>query len=226
MKKTTLIFIFFTHLICAQTPCSNGKAGEYPCNGYDLLSNVPVNILANTNGNPEGSDIWGWTDPLTGKEYAIVGTTNSTAFVDISDPVNPIFLGRVRTANGQTSFWRDVKIYNNYAFIVADSVSSSVDQTYRARHPVFAAEMQKAAAGQNESVGVQVLGVVESNKPLNVEYAPDHPMADGDGYIYKPNVNVIEEMTNMISASRSYQTNVQLAESAKNMLNKTLQLGK
>ena len=107
----------------------------------------------------------------------------------------------------------------------ADSVSSSVDETYRARHPVFAAQMQKAAAGQNESVGVQVLGVVESNKPLNVEYAPDHPMADGEGYIYKPNVNVIEEMTNMISASRSYQTNVQLAESAKNMLNKTLTLG-
>ena len=107
----------------------------------------------------------------------------------------------------------------------ADSVSSSVDETYRARHPVFAAAMQKAAAGQDSSVGVQVLGVVESNKPLNVEYSPEHPMADKDGFIYKPNVNVIEEMTNMISASRSYQTNVQLAESAKNMLNKTLTLG-
>jgi len=107
----------------------------------------------------------------------------------------------------------------------ADSVSSSIDQTYRARHPVFAAEMQKAAAGQGEAVGVDVLGIVESDKPLNVEYAPEHPMADKDGYIYKPNVNVIEEMTNMISASRSYQTNVQLAESAKNMLNKTLLLG-
>ena len=107
----------------------------------------------------------------------------------------------------------------------ADSVSSSVDETYRARHPVFAAAMQKAAAGQEGNAGVQVLGIVESNKPLNIEYAPDHPMADNDGYIYKPNVNVIEEMTNMISASRSYQTNVQLAESAKNMLNKTLTLG-
>jgi flagellar basal-body rod protein FlgC len=85
--------------------------------------------------------------------------------------------------------------------------------------------MQKAAGGQESSVGVQVLGIVESDKPLNVEYAPEHPMSDKDGYIYKPNVNVIEEMTNMISASRSYQTNVQLAESAKNMLNKTLQLG-
>ncbi len=107
----------------------------------------------------------------------------------------------------------------------ADSVSSSIDETYRARHPVFAAAMQKAAAGQEGNVGVQVLGIVESNKPLNIEYAPDHPMADNEGYIYKPNVNVIEEMTNMISASRSYQTNVQLAESAKNMLNKTLVLG-
>jgi flagellar basal-body rod protein FlgC len=109
----------------------------------------------------------------------------------------------------------------------ADSVSSSVDKTYRARHPVFAAEMQKAAAGQSQdsSVGVKVLGIVESDKPLNIEYSPEHPMADKDGYIYKPNVNVIEEMTNMISASRSYQTNVQLAESAKNMLNKTLLLG-
>jgi flagellar basal-body rod protein FlgC len=107
----------------------------------------------------------------------------------------------------------------------ADSVSSSVDETYRARHPVFAAAMQKAAAGQESSVGVQVLGIVESDKPLNVEYSPTHPMADKDGFIYKPNVNVIEEMTNMISASRSYQTNVQLAESAKNMLNKTLTLG-
>jgi flagellar basal-body rod protein FlgC len=111
----------------------------------------------------------------------------------------------------------------------ADSVSSSAGETYRARHPVFAAAMQEAAAGQNakdgSSVGVDVLGIVESDKPLNIEYAPSHPMADQDGYIYKPNVNVIEEMTNMISASRSYQTNVQLAESAKNMLNKTLTLG-
>ncbi|GHF80200.1 flagellar basal body rod protein FlgC [Thalassotalea marina] len=109
----------------------------------------------------------------------------------------------------------------------AESVSSSVDATYRARHPVFAAEMQKAAAGQSDgdAVGVKVMGIVESDAPLNVEYSPNHPMADENGYIYKPNVNVIEEMTNMISASRSYQTNIQLAESAKNMLNKTLMLG-
>ncbi|MBL4911279.1 MAG: flagellar basal body rod protein FlgC [Alteromonadaceae bacterium] len=107
----------------------------------------------------------------------------------------------------------------------ADSVSSSVDKTYRARQPVFAAQLQKAATGQEQSVGVDVLGIVESNKPLIMQYSPNHPMANKDGYIFKPNVNIIEEMTNMISASRSYQTNVQLAESAKSMVNKTLLLG-
>ncbi len=105
----------------------------------------------------------------------------------------------------------------------ANSVSSSVDETYRARHPVFAAEMTKAMSEQSQ--GVQVLGVVESDAPLNIEHNPSHPMADSEGYIYKPNVNVVEEMANMISASRSYQTNVQIADAAKQMLSRTLQMG-
>ncbi|KZN55017.1 flagellar basal body rod protein FlgC [Pseudoalteromonas luteoviolacea] len=111
----------------------------------------------------------------------------------------------------------------------ANSVSSSQDEVYRARHPVFAAELNKATAANpstlSSSVGVKVLGIVESDKPLQVEYNPNHPSADKDGYIYKPNVNVVEEMTNMISASRSYQTNVQVADAAKQMLSKTLLLG-
>ncbi|KZN47217.1 flagellar basal body rod protein FlgC [Pseudoalteromonas luteoviolacea] len=111
----------------------------------------------------------------------------------------------------------------------ANSISSSQDKVYRARHPVFAAELNKAAAANpntlSSSVGVKVLGIVESDKPLQVEYNPNHPSADKDGYIYKPNVNVVEEMTNMISASRSYQTNVQVADAAKQMLSKTLLLG-
>lgn len=110
----------------------------------------------------------------------------------------------------------------------ADSVSSSVDETYRARRPVFAAMLQEAGSGQpgNESVGVQVQGIVESDAPLLKEYNPNHPMADQDGFIYKPNVNPVEEMADMISASRSYQTNVQVADTAKQMLLQTLRLGK
>ncbi|MBW8190843.1 flagellar basal body rod protein FlgC [Neiella marina] len=107
----------------------------------------------------------------------------------------------------------------------ANSVSSSADETYRARQPVFAAELNKATSHQDHSVGVNVVGVVESDRPLNVEYMPNHPMANEDGYIFKPNVNVVEEMSNMISASRSYQSNVQVADAAKRMLQRALTLG-
>ena len=131
MKHKILFFIFFLILFYSsgQTPCSNGFAGEYPCNNYDLLSHIPVSTLANTSGNPEGSDIWGWTDPVTGKEYAIAAMTNSTAFVDITDPINPVFLGRL-DSNAGNNYWRDVKIYDNHAFIVADNVGNHGMQVF------------------------------------------------------------------------------------------------
>ncbi|MDP5254265.1 MULTISPECIES: flagellar basal body rod protein FlgC [unclassified Vibrio] len=107
----------------------------------------------------------------------------------------------------------------------ADSISSSAKETYRARHAVFGAELNQALGDRGDTVPVKVMGVVESNKPLVAEYNPEHPMANQDGYIYKPNVNVMEEMANMISASRSYQTNVQVADASKQMLLRTLQMG-
>lgn len=108
----------------------------------------------------------------------------------------------------------------------ANSVSSSAEETYKARHPIFAAALNSASYHQNSSVPVQVKGIVESDKPLSAEYNPEHPMANAEGFIYKPNVNVMEEMANMISASRSYQNNVQVADASKQMLMKTLQMGK
>ena len=75
------------------------------------------------------------------------------------------------------------------------------------------------------SVGVQVAGVVESDAELRREYQPGHPLADDTGYIFLPNVNVVEEMANMISASRSYQTSVEIMEASKQMLARTLALG-
>lgn len=107
----------------------------------------------------------------------------------------------------------------------ANSVSSSYDETYKARHPVFAAELQRATEEQGKGSKVQVLGVVESQKPLQVEYAPGNPLADENGYIYKPNVNVIEEMANMLSASKGYETNVQVADTTKRLFRRVLQIG-
>ena len=106
----------------------------------------------------------------------------------------------------------------------ANSVSSSTGATYRARHPVFA-PMIKQFGSEKKAVGVRVLGIVESQRPLRSEYNPDHPMADSEGYIHLPNVNMIEEMADMISASRSYQSNVEVMTTAKKMLMRTLQLG-
>ncbi len=107
----------------------------------------------------------------------------------------------------------------------ANSVSSSYEETYKARHPVFAAAFDQANQDQTKGVGVNVLGVVESQKPLQVEYAPGNPMADENGYIYKPNVNIVEEMADMLSASKAYETNVQVADTTKRIFRRVLQLG-
>lgn len=106
----------------------------------------------------------------------------------------------------------------------AESVSSSIDQTYRARQPVFAAALEDAMGG-GELGGVKVRGIVESQAPLRQRYEPGHPMADENGYVYLPNVNVVEEMANMMSASRSYQSSVEVVNTAKQLMLKALQLG-
>lgn len=106
----------------------------------------------------------------------------------------------------------------------ANTVSSSIDKTYRARHPVFAPMLNDMFETES-GVGVKVLGIVESGAPIQQEYNPEHPMADEKGYISLPNVNIAEEMANMISASRSYQSNIELMNSAKQMMLRTIALG-
>ena len=120
----------------------------------------------------------------------------------------------------------------------AESVSSSVETTYKARRPLFSAAFGEAmqfevseggavdpATGEPYGVGVALKGIIESDAPTIKEYNPNHPLADENGYIYRPNVNPVEEMADMISANRSYQTAVQMATSAKKMMQATLQIG-
>jgi flagellar basal-body rod protein FlgC len=106
----------------------------------------------------------------------------------------------------------------------ADAVSSSIDQTYRSRQPVFKAMLNQLNADA-PAIGVKMAGVVESQSPLIKEFSPDHPLADEEGYIFRPNVNMVEEMANMMSASRSYQNNVEVASAAKQLLMATLRMG-
>lgn len=113
----------------------------------------------------------------------------------------------------------------------ANSVASSPDKAYHAREPLFAA-VHAAMQGQsgevdgNATVGVRVTGVTESQAAIPRHYEPGNPMADSDGYVYGSNVNPIDELVNMISASRSYQNDVEVMQSAKQMMMNTLNLGK
>jgi choice-of-anchor B domain-containing protein len=97
-------------------PCENGMAGIYPCQGYNLLSRVTLEEFNSQTGN----DNWGWTDPETGIEYVLNGLDDGVGFVSIEDPVNPVYLGKLPTAT-DPSPWRDVKVYNNHAFIVSEA---------------------------------------------------------------------------------------------------------
>ena len=103
----------------------------------------------------------------------------------------------------------------------ADSVTSSNGQPYRAKQVVFSA----MPVSDDSATGVQVQQVVEDTTAPKLMYNPQHPLADEKGYVAMPNVNVVDEMVNMISASRSYQTNVDTMNAAKTMLMKALTIG-
>lgn len=102
------------------SPCVDGLAEGYPCNKVDLIGHLDLVALGTTAGG-SGNDMWGWTDPDTGKEYALVGLNNGTAFVDMSDPDHLVRLGNLPT-HSSNSTWRDLKTYGYYVFIVSEAI--------------------------------------------------------------------------------------------------------
>lgn len=106
----------------------------------------------------------------------------------------------------------------------AQSVSGNPDQVYRAKNPVFETLLQQEAG--NNSVGVRVKEILESNAAPIVRHEPNHPLADADGNIYMPNINTVEEMANMMSASRIYQNNVEVFNTSKQLLMRTINMGR
>lgn len=109
----------------SQTPCIGNDSNGFPCDNFDLMNHFNKATLS----NQDGSDIWGWTDPLNNNEYAIVTFEDKTCFLDITDPINPVYLGFLNT-NAGVNYWRDVKVYQNHAFIVADNVGSHGMQVF------------------------------------------------------------------------------------------------
>lgn len=108
----------------------------------------------------------------------------------------------------------------------AESVSGTPEGAYKARHPVFeAVRAQLAAGADGATTGVRVRGIVEDQAAPEARYQPGNPLANADGYVFAPNVNVVEEMVDMISASRAYQNNVEVMNTSKELLLATLRLG-
>jgi len=120
---------YIMHLMCvlcfsqsannlsSQTPCIDGMAGIYSCNNVDLLSFIPLSEIG---GGINTNDIWGWVSPYTGKEYALVGCNNGTAFIDVTNPIAPVYLGLLPT-HTSNSLWRDLETFNNYCYIVSEA---------------------------------------------------------------------------------------------------------
>ncbi len=111
----------------------------------------------------------------------------------------------------------------------ADSVAAPPEAAYRARHPVFAAQIEALSASPDfdpPGTGVRVAGIVQSAAEPVKRFHPEHPLADAQGFVYGSNVNPVEELTNMISASRSYQASVEVMSSARDLLLKTISMGR
>ena len=107
------------------TPCVGGMAGPYPCQAVDLLEMIPISTFGATALN----NVWGWTDPLDGREYALVGLANGLGFVDVTDPEEGVYLGKLPSHVGSAN-WRDVRVYQNHAYVVADGIPTHGMQVF------------------------------------------------------------------------------------------------
>jgi choice-of-anchor B domain-containing protein len=177
-------------------PCENGFAGPYPCKNFDLMSHVTLAQMGGTSGN----DIWGWKDPLTGEEWALMGLNTGTSFVNVTDPENPVVIGRLPTHTFNSS-WRDIKVFNNHAFVVSEAPGHGMqvfDLTHLRTAPpgsIFPEDAFYGGFGNahnifiNEETGFAYpIGsntcfggphMVDINDPLNPQFAG---CVSGDGY--------------------------------------------
>jgi len=206
MKLFSFLFATLTlafSSLSAQTPCVNGMAAGYPCSNVDLLSFTAGSAL----GGGDMNDIWGWTDPVYGTEYVLLGRTSGTAFVDISDPVNPLYLGNL-PASGSNSLWRDIKVDGNYAYIVSEASGHGMqifdltklrnvinppatfteDAHYSGwgnAHNIVINEASDRAYGVGTNTSSGGLHIVDISDPLNPVIMGDFA---GDGYTHDAQV--------------------------------------
>ncbi|HEX9729381.1 MAG TPA: choice-of-anchor B family protein [Gemmatimonadales bacterium] len=120
----------YAPIVGGQIDCASGVAAQFDCDGMNLVAFMPVSAIGGARG-VRVNDIWGWTDPATGREYALVGRVNGTSFVDVTEPADPQYLGDLpKTEGAPGSTWRDIKVYRDHAFIVADGAGEHGMQVF------------------------------------------------------------------------------------------------
>jgi len=187
-----------------QSPCVNGLAGGFPCENVDLIGFMASNEVG---GGSNMNDIWGWTDPVDSSEYVLLGRSNGTAFINISDPLNPILVADLPTET-TSSLWRDIKVHDNHAFIVAEagghgmqvvdltqlSAITNPPQTITAdalytgwgnAHNIVINESTGRAYGVGTNTFDGGLHILDINDPLNPQLIGEF---SGDGYTHDAQV--------------------------------------
>jgi len=183
----------------SRIPCRNGFAGPYPCKLFDLMSHVTLAQMGGTSGN----DVWGWKDPVTGKEWALMGLNSGISFVDVTDSENPVVIGRLPT-HTINSLWRDVEVYKDHAFVGADNAGAHGMQVFdltnlRTAPPgtIFPEDAHYAGFANSHTININTetgfayangtntcaggLHMVNINDPLNPQFAG---CFSGDGYTH------------------------------------------
>ncbi|MFB6097721.1 MAG: choice-of-anchor B family protein [Salinibacter sp.] len=110
--------------------CTDGNVAQFSCKKIDLKAFLPIKKIGGERGI-ELNDVWGWTDPKTNRKYALVGRTDGTAFVDVTNPTNPVYIGELpRTEGARVTAWRDIKVYKHYAYVVSDNAGDHGVQVF------------------------------------------------------------------------------------------------
>ena len=123
----------FPSITGEEIECAEGRADVFDCESVNIVSFMPINEIGGVRGT-RVNDIWGWTDPESGIEYAIVGRTNGTSFVDLSDASSPVYVGDLpKTPGSRSAIWRDMKVYSDHVYIVADGAGAHGVQVFDLR---------------------------------------------------------------------------------------------
>ncbi|MBK6342383.1 MAG: choice-of-anchor B family protein [Flavobacteriales bacterium] len=205
MRSLASLFVILSAFARAQTPCVNGFAGPYPCSNIDLMAQLSLTQLGTITNI---ADLWGWTDPLTAKEYAIVGGRTGTSFVDISIATAPVLVGFLPAHNNVASLWRDVDTHGDWCFIGSEAAGhglqvfdltrlrdvSNPPETFAAdarfggfgnSHSIFVDKTEPYVYAVGTNIASGGLVVVNVSNPLAPTLAGTFPF---EGYIHENSV--------------------------------------